>query len=189
MELREYQVTLSKQASEILSKYKIVYLAMEVRTGKTLTALETAKLFGSKKVLFVTKKKAIKSILKDYTDFNYTFELEVINYESVHKVTGQFDIVIIDESHSCFVGDTLINGIKIKDINLHSIQKSYTFANNKVSENLVLNKFKKPLNEDLVVIKCNGKEIVCTENHLIYTKNGYKKAKEITTRDELLVMQ
>ena len=58
MKLRDYQTRLSKEAAEILQRKKIVYLAMEVRTGKTITALQTAELFAAKRVLFLTKKKS-----------------------------------------------------------------------------------------------------------------------------------
>jgi len=99
MELRDYQIENSIKAYNILTKYNLVYLAMEVRCGKTLTALETAKLFNSKNVLFLTKKIAIKSILKDYNNFGYTFNLTVINNESLHLITGDFDLIINDEAH------------------------------------------------------------------------------------------
>ena len=99
MKLRDYQIKLSTQASEILEHKKIVYLAMEVRTGKTLTALNTAKLFGAKKVLFLTKKKAISSIQWDYDNFNFDFDLTIINDESLHLVEGNFDLIIHDEHH------------------------------------------------------------------------------------------
>lgn len=99
MKLREYQEELSVQGAEILKKHKIVYLAMEVRTGKTLTALEIAKLYGSKNVLFITKKKAISSIEKDYKNFGYTFTLTVINNESLHLINGEYDLLISDEHH------------------------------------------------------------------------------------------
>ena len=72
---------------------------MSVRTGKTCTSLETAKLHGAKNVLFLTKKKAISSILEDYTEFGYKFNLTVINDESIHKIKGTFDLVIHDEHH------------------------------------------------------------------------------------------
>jgi superfamily II DNA or RNA helicase len=65
MILRDYQVDLSKKAVNILKEKKIVYLMMEPRCGKTLTALETAKLYGANNVLFLTKKKAISSIESD----------------------------------------------------------------------------------------------------------------------------
>ena len=99
MQLRDYQIKLSAQAAEILEHKKIVYLAMEVRTGKTLTALNTAKLFGAKKVLFLTKKKAISSIQWDYDNFGFDFDLTIINDESLHLVNETFDLIIHDEHH------------------------------------------------------------------------------------------
>lgn len=102
-ELRQYQTNISEKAKDILNELKIVYLSMEVRTGKTLTSLNTAKLFGAKKVLFITKKKAIRSIIKDYEDFEYSkyFELVVTNNESLHKIElcQIFDLLISDEHH------------------------------------------------------------------------------------------
>lgn len=99
MKLRDYQIKLSAQAAEILEHKKIVYLAMEVRCGKTLTALNTAKLFGAKKVLFLTKKKAISSIQWDYDNFGFDFDLTIINDESLHLVNEAFDLIIHDEHH------------------------------------------------------------------------------------------
>ena len=98
-QLRSYQLDLSQKAVEILRDKKIVYLAMQVRLGKTLTALNTCELFGAKSVLFVTKKKAISSIESDYASMPFSFDLVVINTESIHKVAGQFDVVISDENH------------------------------------------------------------------------------------------
>lgn len=99
MELRNYQIEIASDACDRLVRLGIVYLAMEVRTGKTLTALETTKLYGAKRVLFTTKKKAISSIENDYKDLGYEFELVVVNNESIHKVEGDFDLVISDEHH------------------------------------------------------------------------------------------
>jgi len=98
--LREYQIQISDRATEILCKLKIVYLAMEVRTGKTLTALKTAENYKAKKVLFLTKKKAIESIQSDYREFGFSFELVVINNESLHLLKdNDFDLLISDEHH------------------------------------------------------------------------------------------
>jgi len=100
-ELRDYQVDLSKKAVDILKEKRMVYLFFQVRTGKSATALETCRLYGAKKVLFLTKKKAIGSIESDYKDFGFKFDLTVINNESLQKVTdNDFDIVIQDEAHS-----------------------------------------------------------------------------------------
>ena len=97
--LRDYQIRLSNEATEILIRKKIVVLAMMVRTGKTLTALQTAEKYGAKNVLFVTKIKAFSSIQWDYDQMNYDFKLTIINKESLHKVDGNFDLVIYDEFH------------------------------------------------------------------------------------------
>jgi hypothetical protein len=72
---------------------------MEVRTGKTLTALNTADNYGAKNVLFVTKIKAFSSIQWDYDQMNFGFKLTIINKESLHKVNDTFDLVIYDEFH------------------------------------------------------------------------------------------
>lgn len=101
MELRDYQIENSIKGVEILTNNNVVYFSMEVRTGKTVTAMETAKLYGAKNVLFLTKKKAIKSILNDYKDFGYTFNITVINNESLHLDKGDYDLIISDEHHRC----------------------------------------------------------------------------------------
>lgn len=100
MKLRDYQIRLSKEASDTLERKKIVCLFMEVRTGKSITALQTCHLQNAKRVLFITKIKAFSSIQKDYDNMNYQFNLTIINRESLHKIeTNDFDIVIIDEVH------------------------------------------------------------------------------------------
>lgn len=98
-ELRDYQKINAKKASGLVRKLGIAYLCCEVRTGKTLMALETARLLESTNVLFLTKKKAIKSIHQDYTDFGYQFDINIINDESMHLATGDYDLIIHDEHH------------------------------------------------------------------------------------------
>ena len=100
IKLRDYQIDLSDKCLDRLKRLKIVYLVAEVRTGKSLTALHTADRYGAKKVLFITKKLAIKSIISDYKALAPSFELVVINNESLHKVEGNdFDLIISDEHH------------------------------------------------------------------------------------------
>tara|TARA_B100001939_G_scaffold247712_1_gene214783 strand:+ start:858 stop:2003 length:1146 start_codon:yes stop_codon:yes gene_type:complete len=72
---------------------------MQVRTGKTLTALGTADKLGVDTMLFVTKKKAISSIQNDYNKLKPDFDITIINYESLHKVEGKFECMVLDESH------------------------------------------------------------------------------------------
>ena len=101
IKLRDYQIELSNKALDVLQRLKIVYIIAEVRTGKTLTALNTANLFGAKKVLFITKLKAISSIQHDYEMLAPDYEIQIINKESLHKITdNDFDLLIVDENHA-----------------------------------------------------------------------------------------
>jgi len=103
VKLRDYQVRIANEANDLLKEKGFVFLNLQVRLGKTLTALETCKLYGAKKVLFITKIKAFSSIQGDYDAFGYKYDLTIINKESIHKVEGNdFDIVICDESHGLF---------------------------------------------------------------------------------------
>jgi len=72
---------------------------MEVRTGKTFTALQTADNFGAQRVLFLTKKKAIESIQNDFNQLKPSFDITIINDESLHLINQKFDLVIHDEHH------------------------------------------------------------------------------------------
>lgn len=99
--LRDYQIEISDKAVDLLKKHKIVYLAMQVRTGKTLTAFATAFKYGACNVLFVTKKKAKADIMAQVLDSGFTYDrIDVTNYEQLSKYEPIYDIVIIDEAHS-----------------------------------------------------------------------------------------
>lgn len=111
-ELRPYQKEIVYSGTQILEQHGFLYLAMEVRTGKTLTSLAIAEKVCAKNVLFVTKKKAIESIEGDYEklkgmfpigykngEYGGIYTLTVINYESLHHVVGNFDLIICDEAH------------------------------------------------------------------------------------------
>ena len=100
IEFRDYQVDIIEKGVKILDASRFVYLAMEVRTGKTLTSLGIAEKMGVKKVLFITKKKAISSIEHDYSMLNPSYHITVINYESLHKLdTKGWDLIVADEAH------------------------------------------------------------------------------------------
>ena len=101
IKFRDYQKDIIRSGTEILNKFGFLYLAMEVRTGKTLTSLGIAEKISSSNVLFLTKKKAVSSIQKDYELFNPPYHLTVTNYESLHKIEStDWDLIICDEAHS-----------------------------------------------------------------------------------------
>lgn len=101
IQLRDYQIEISKKGLPILRDFGILYLAMEVRTGKTFTALDIAEKYGAKSVLFTTKKRAIetRTIRNDYEALGCSFDIEIINNESLHKISGDYDLIISDEHH------------------------------------------------------------------------------------------
>ena len=100
IEFRDYQTNIIKKGTSIIKEHRFLYLAMEVRTGKTLTSLGICSNLGINNVLFITKKKAIKSIEDDYKLYNPSYKITVINYESLHKVPRKgWDVIICDEAH------------------------------------------------------------------------------------------
>ena len=101
MEFRKYQEEIIDKGISILLEHGFLYLAMEVRTGKTLTSLGLAEKMFMNNVLFITKKKAIDSIESDYKLLTPKYKLIVINYESLHKAPDlKWDMIICDEAHS-----------------------------------------------------------------------------------------
>ena len=98
---RDYQNDIIEKGSQILMKHGFLYLAMEVRTGKTLTSLAIAEKVSANNVLFVTKKKAISSIESDYALFGPNYNICIINYESLHTIDPDinWDLIICDEAH------------------------------------------------------------------------------------------
>jgi hypothetical protein len=100
--LRPYQQAIVEKTCELLrGAPRFAYLSMEVRTGKTLTALSALDSVGSiSTVLFVTKKKAIGGIQKDYKALAPSYSCDFINYESLHKVVETcYDAIVFDEAH------------------------------------------------------------------------------------------
>lgn len=99
MEFRDYQKEIIDKGIDVLGEHGFVYIAMEVRTGKTLTSMGIAEGMEMRSMLFITKKKAISSIESDYQMYGPSFDIQVINYESLHKIKGTFDIIVLDEAH------------------------------------------------------------------------------------------
>jgi len=99
--LRDYQIDISDRGSSILKQYGFVYLAMQVRTGKTLTSIACCeKVLKEGRVLFLTKKKAISGIEKDIEDYGTSLNVRVTNYESIHRLPKvNWDFLVLDEAH------------------------------------------------------------------------------------------
>ncbi len=98
----DFQLQLSTQGFKILKEYGLVYLNMEERTGKTLTAIliaEESPLVS--RVLVVTKKKALEGWEDTLKRCFHLCAYTVINYHSIDKVKiKDFDLIILDEAHN-----------------------------------------------------------------------------------------
>ena len=71
MEFRQYQKEIIDQGLEVMRKHWMVYLAMEVRTGKTLTALGIGnRLQGINNYVFRSFRYLIFSIFCHWIIFN-----------------------------------------------------------------------------------------------------------------------
>jgi len=96
--LRPYQTEAAHHLVRLLMDHRIAYLRGEVRVGKGFTAFQAARLLHATKVLVITKKKAIASIVKDAAAIGV--EATVTNYEQLPKLKGTtWDLLIVDEAH------------------------------------------------------------------------------------------
>jgi len=105
----ENKITLRPYQQDIVEKTRVLlmgpkrfaYLSMEVRTGKTLTALSALDhIVDVNEMVFVTKKKAIAGIQKDYKSLAPKYKCTFINYESLHKLdVSKIDAIVFDEAH------------------------------------------------------------------------------------------
>jgi len=102
----DHQIELTSPTFDILKEYGLVYLNMEERTGKTLISILVAeKCPNVKRILVITKKKALEGWHETLKEFKHTKEFVVVNYHSAHKAEGEFQLAILDEAHnyiSCF---------------------------------------------------------------------------------------
>lgn len=112
--LRDYQIEVANKGLAILKQYGLLYLSMEVRTGKTRTSLAIANMYGAKRVLILTKKKAIASIKMDFDAVKPDFNLYVTNYEQITTIDpDDFDFIILDEAHTLGQFPIAANKVKV----------------------------------------------------------------------------
>lgn len=99
---RDYQLDLIEKGLLVIKHSRFVYLSLEVRVGKTFVSIGICdSLEGVNNVLFITKKKAIKSIEESISLIGTKLNVVVINYESLHKIDEcDWDVVVCDEAHS-----------------------------------------------------------------------------------------
>jgi hypothetical protein len=99
MKLTKKQQNLVKLAKKKLDRHGHVYLALAPRSGKSLIAASLLR--PEDRVLFVTKKGAIPGVRKVLAELCVEARVDVVNYESLHKVLGSvYNVFIVDEAHT-----------------------------------------------------------------------------------------
>ncbi len=99
VKLKDHQLDMVARGVDIVNSWGIVYIAGEMRVGKTLVSMSIAERLKKKRMLFVTIKKNIEGVQADYRLGEFTFDIDVINYEQLHNYKSKPDIVIVDETH------------------------------------------------------------------------------------------
>lgn len=100
IQLSPHQSEAVDKGLTILREHGILYLALEMRLGKTLTALAICQEYDADSVLFVTKKNAIESVMSDANLIRRDYDILVTNYEQVKKLNpDDYDLIILDESN------------------------------------------------------------------------------------------
>lgn len=97
----KHQLEIADQGYKVLQDNAILYLAMEERTGKSLTALLIAEMAAVIKVLIITKKKALPGWLELLTEYEPNKFYLATNYHQICKLDStDWDLIIIDEAHN-----------------------------------------------------------------------------------------
>lgn len=96
-----HQLDAGERAVKLLRKHMIAYLAMEERTGKTLSAILACEALDVERILVLTKKgKPLEGWLDTLAKFKHNKVYVVTNYHQAHKQAANYDLVVLDESHN-----------------------------------------------------------------------------------------
>lgn len=95
-----HQITASDKVLAVLRQRGLCLLAGETRTGKTRSAIRVAELSKCERILVLTKKQAIPGWRSELAAVQPVKRYTVANYEQCHKLSGDYDLLILDESHN-----------------------------------------------------------------------------------------
>ena len=182
-----------EEAVEAALKYKNGILVMPCGAGKTITGLSVIARIGGR-ALWLTHTQDLlnqsldkaKSIFNDDVKsygiitagkVNVGSSITFATIQTLAKVDlsdlkDAFDIIVVDE---CIPANTLIdtpNGKKaIQDLCIDDIVTSYNRDSGALEDKRVTHVFKSKAHDIVKVNLSNGKSIVCTANHPVFTQN------------------
>lgn len=110
MILTKYQEDLIEQAVEIARIHRLVYLAMETRTGKTPVSISAAyalaREYDFDEIVFATKRAAMSGVSETFdrmlNNYPHLEEItpQIVSMDSLHHLSPKPRVLIIDEAHS-----------------------------------------------------------------------------------------
>ena len=204
--LRNYQ----EPCADALKKYVNGIFVLPPGLGKTQIGLHCASILGQK-TIWLTHTKELLQQAKERCENNLECTTSTITdgkcdttgdivFATVQTLVNKIDkgeikqdefgLIIVDE---CFPKGTKIDtptGFKnIEDLKIGDYVYSYNHNTKKVEPNKINYLFNKKYEDVLINIKLNnGKSIMCTPNHPIFTKDGYVQADSIKKGDYLYEM-
>jgi hypothetical protein len=116
----------------------------------------------------------------------------LLSEKSDLSLLSKVDVLLIDE---CLRKNTLVStikgNVKIQDLKIGDLVKSFNTKAQKIEYKPVLNTWKNlhksnSCEEFLEIELENGNIVQLTPNHKIYTDNGYKRADELSENDNIL---
>lgn len=117
--LNKAQQKASKQITKKLNKYGIACLWGEARAGKSRSFLDASRGY---KTLVITENSAIGGVLSEAKEIGV--EVDVINYQSVHKITrNNYELIVCDECHKFISPSTPKAPVSWKNVVKHTRHK------------------------------------------------------------------
>lgn len=110
-EALDHQTELADIGLKILRENAMVYLAMEERTGKTVTAMLICENSSASRIAVLSTIKALSGWKEALHNFPHLCSYELMNYHSAHKLKGKYDLIILDEAHNYISSYPKHNGI------------------------------------------------------------------------------
>ena len=90
------------------------------------------------------------------------------------------DLIFIDELHACFVAGTLIDGRPIESVKIGDYVNSFNHETGEVEPRRVTATFIHKADTLVTVKSESGESFTCTEDHPIFTQDGYVKANSLS---------
>lgn len=176
---------------------------LEIEKHSDLSAMILGQRYTRKgKLRFDGIAKRLEHLKNPIEEFFVITNVESLRSDEIVKAIlhgpNKFDMIVVDEIHTCFTYDTLISTnlgyLKIGDIVEYDIDcyaHSYNHDARCYEYKPIISKFKANSSKLIeLVFEDDDKSytLQCTPDHKIYTENrGYVCASELTSEDEILI--